>query len=61
VRYAAGRTAGAPGRLEIGAHGRWCAVGEFLTDAERKGLGARLSRVLAEPSRSGTDDGGARR
>jgi len=59
VRYAAGRTAGAPGRLEIGAHGHWCAVGEFLTDAERKGLGARLSRVLAEASATG--DGGARR
>src|SRR6056297_3309519 len=61
VRYAAGRTTGAPGRLEIGAHGRWCAVGEFLTDAERKGLGNRLSRVLAEPTPSATNHRGARR
>jgi len=60
VRYAGGRRAGAPGRLEIGAHGRWCAVGEFLTDAERQGLGDRLKRVLAEPAAAPEDDRGAR-
>jgi len=54
VRYAAGRTAGTPGRLEIGAHGRWCTVGEFLTDAERKGLGDRLNSVLTAPALSAT-------
>lgn len=48
IRFAAGRTIGAPSRLEIGAHGNWCPVGEFLTDAERRGLGDRLKRLLAE-------------
>lgn len=61
VRYAAGRSTGAPGRLEIGAHGRWCTVGEFLTDAERRGLGDRLNRLLAEPALSATEHRGARR
>lgn len=50
IRYAVGPTAAAPGRLEIGAHGEWYAVGEFLTDAERRGLGDRLKRLLAEPA-----------
>lgn len=50
IRFAAGQTASCPSRLLIGAHGQWCAIGEFLTDAERKGLGARLRSVLGEPA-----------
>ena len=50
IRFAAGRSAGGSRRLEIGAHGQWCTVGEFLTDAERRGLGERLKRLLAEPA-----------
>ncbi len=61
VRYAGGRRTGAPGRLEIGAHGCWCAVGEFLTDAERRGLGDRLKSILAEPALPIQDDRGTRR
>ncbi|MEJ2604057.1 MAG: DUF2244 domain-containing protein [Gammaproteobacteria bacterium] len=49
IRYAGGRSAAGPRRLEIGAHGQWCAVGEFLTDSERRGLGDRLKRLLTEP------------
>jgi hypothetical protein len=60
VVFGGGGRAGAPGRLEIGAHGCWCAVGEFLTDAERQGLGDRLKRVLAEPAAAPEDNRGAR-
>ncbi|MEL7536867.1 MAG: DUF2244 domain-containing protein [Pseudomonadota bacterium] len=42
VRPANGRTG-----LSIGASNDWCTVGEFLTDAERDGLGRRLREVLA--------------
>ena len=33
--------------LAIGASNQWCVVGEFLTDAERKGLVQRLRQVLS--------------
>lgn len=60
VRHSAGRSAAARSRLEIGAHGRWCTVGEFLTDTERRGLGERLQRVLAQTTRSAGEVRGAR-
>lgn len=61
IRFAAGQTAASPSRLMIGAHGRWCVIGEFLTDAERRGLGDRLKRVLAEPMPLRIDDGAGSR
>ncbi|MEM1262435.1 MAG: DUF2244 domain-containing protein [Pseudomonadota bacterium] len=42
-------------RLAIGASNQWCTIGEFLTDAERKGLGQRLRQVLHAPAKQSND------
>jgi len=43
-----------PSRLVIESHGRQCEVGEFLTEEERKGLAARLSRLIGRINESPT-------
>ena len=51
VRLVNGTTRHAASALEIGSRGRWCVVGEFLTDEERYGLGQRLSVVLGRTNK----------
>jgi uncharacterized membrane protein len=41
-----------PSRLTIESHGRACEVGRFLTEDERRGLAARLARLVGKPSES---------
>lgn len=41
-----------PTRLTIESHGRACALGEFLTDEERRGLAMRLRRVVGRVNES---------
>ena len=41
-----------PSRLVIESHGRTCEVGDFLTEAERRGLAERLSRLIGRINES---------
>ncbi|HTY48786.1 MAG TPA: DUF2244 domain-containing protein [Steroidobacteraceae bacterium] len=41
-----------PSRLLIESHGRTCEVGGFLTEAERRGLAERLSRLIGRINES---------
>ncbi len=41
-----------PGRLTIESHGRACEVGRFLTEDERRGLGARLKQLIGNVNES---------
>jgi uncharacterized membrane protein len=41
-----------PSRLVIESHGRWCEVGSFLTEAERRGLALRLQRLVGRINES---------
>ena len=41
-----------PSRLTIESHGRRCELGRFLTEAERRGLAARLQRVIGRINES---------
>lgn len=41
-----------PSRLTIESHGRACEVGRFLTEAERRGLAARLRRLVGKSNES---------
>ena len=41
-----------PSRLTIESHGRWCEVGGFLTEAERRGLALRLQRLVGRINES---------
>ncbi|HTT02363.1 MAG TPA: DUF2244 domain-containing protein [Steroidobacteraceae bacterium] len=43
-----------PSRLVIESHGRQCEVGDFLTEEERRGLAARLSRLIGRINESPT-------
>ncbi len=43
-----------PSRLVIESHGRQCAVGDFLTEEERRGLAQRLSRLIGRVNESPT-------
>jgi uncharacterized membrane protein len=41
-----------PSRLTIESHGRQCELGTFLTDEERRGLAARLQRLIGRVNES---------
>ncbi len=41
-----------PSRLTIESHGRQCEVGTFLTEEERRGLAARLQRLIGRVNES---------
>jgi len=41
-----------PSRLLIESHGRSCEVGDFLTEAERRGLAERLSHLIGRINES---------
>ncbi len=41
-----------PSRLVIESHGRQCEVGDFLTEEERRGLAARLNRLIGRINES---------
>jgi uncharacterized membrane protein len=43
-----------PSRLVIESHGRQCAVGDFLTDEERRGLAQRLGELIGRVNESPT-------
>jgi uncharacterized membrane protein len=43
-----------PSRLVIESHGRQCEVGDFLTEEERRGLAARLDRLIGRINESPT-------
>ena len=43
-----------PSRLVIESHGRQCAVGDFLTDEERRGLYGKLSELIGRVNESPT-------
>jgi uncharacterized membrane protein len=43
-----------PSRLVIESHGRQCAVGDFLTEEERRGLAQRLSELIGRVNESPT-------
>jgi uncharacterized membrane protein len=43
-----------PSRLVIESHGRQCAVGDFLTEEERRGLYAKLSKLIGRVNESPT-------
>ncbi len=43
-----------PSRLVIESHGRQCEVGDFLTEEERRGLAARLNRLIGRINESPT-------
>ena len=43
-----------PSRLVIESHGRQCAVGDFLTEDERRGLYGKLSGLIGRVSESPT-------
>jgi len=46
VKLRAPHSAKHPCRLLIESHGRACAIGGFLTDAERRGLASRLTQMI---------------
>ncbi len=52
LRHPASRLS--PSRLVIESHGRQCEVGDFLTEEERRGLAARLSRMIGRINESPT-------
>ena len=41
-----------PSRLTIESHGRQCELGNFLTEAERRGLALRLQRLIGRVNES---------
>ena len=41
-----------PSRLTIESHGRQCELGTFLTEEERRGLAARLQRLIGRINES---------
>jgi uncharacterized membrane protein len=41
-----------PSRLVIESHGRQCAVGDFLTDEERRGLYGKLTKLIGRVDES---------
>jgi uncharacterized membrane protein len=41
-----------PSRLVIESHGRQCAVGDFLTEEERRGLARKLSELIGRVNES---------
>jgi uncharacterized membrane protein len=41
-----------PSRLTIESHGRWCELGSFLTEEERRGLALRLQRLIGRVNES---------
>jgi uncharacterized membrane protein len=41
-----------PSRLTIESHGRQCELGSFLTEEERRGLAARLQRLIGRVNES---------
>jgi uncharacterized membrane protein len=41
-----------PSRLTVESHGRWCEVGSFLTEDERRGLGEKLTRLIGRINES---------
>jgi uncharacterized membrane protein len=43
-----------PSRLVIESHGRQCAVGDFLTEEERRGLAVRLTGLIGRVNESPT-------
>jgi uncharacterized membrane protein len=43
-----------PSRLVIESHGRQCAVGDFLTEEERRGLAQKLSELIGRVNESPT-------
>jgi uncharacterized membrane protein len=43
-----------PSRLVIESHGRQCAVGDFLTDEERRGLYGKLNELIGRVNESPT-------
>ena len=43
-----------PSRLVIESHGRQCAVGDFLTEEERRGLYGKLSKLIGRVNESPT-------
>jgi uncharacterized membrane protein len=43
-----------PSRLVIESHGRHCAVGDFLTDEERRGLYGKLTKLIGRVNESPT-------
>ena len=43
-----------PSRLVIESHGRQCAVGDFLTEEERRGLYSKLSKLIGRVNESPT-------
>ncbi len=43
-----------PSRLVIESHGRQCEVGDFLNEEDRRGLAARLSRLIGSINESHT-------
>jgi uncharacterized membrane protein len=43
-----------PSRLVIESHGRQCAVGDFLTEEERRGLAVRLNGLIGRVNESPT-------
>jgi uncharacterized membrane protein len=43
-----------PSRLVIESHGRQCAVGDFLTEEERRGLYGKLNRLIGRVNESPT-------
>jgi len=43
-----------PSRLVIESHGRQCEIGDFLTEEERRGLAARLNRLIGRINESPT-------
>ena len=43
-----------PSRLVIESHGRQCAVGDFLTEEERRGLARKLSELIGRVNESPT-------
>ena len=45
-----------PSRLVIESHGRQCAVGDFLTEEERRGLYGKLSKLIGRVNESPTLD-----
>ena len=45
-----------PSRLAIESHGRQCAVGDFLTEDERRGLAVKLGRLIGRVNESPTVD-----
>jgi uncharacterized membrane protein len=53
VKLRAPHSAMHPSRLLIESHGRACEIGGFLTEAERRGLAARLKQLTGTGQGSG--------